>query len=462
MTQMMTTAPAHMADLTPPVSCEDSRAQSYRATYSPDDNKLRLYAALRLDDETYKTIHEAGFRWAPKQELFVAPAWTPAREDVLLSLAGDIEDEDSTLFERQEQRADRFNGYSDKRAGESEQALAHVDALASAIPAGQPILVGHHSERRARRDAQRIENGMKRAVMLFERAEYWEERAQASLYHAKNKERPDVRYRRIKKIEADLRKAEKNITRSQKFMTLWRAQTLDLTMARLVSSTDPVSACFTRDKYPRPPEKSQYEGRMSLYSALTEDIITFEQARDISLRCHERSVRHQERWVSHYRNRLSYERAMLDESGGVVTRTQEFEPGGQVQSRGEWLTIIRINKSHGEVSSVETPCYRFLGYGGTMKLTPDHITDYKAPSADTASAAKQAAKRPPIVNYRGEGFREMTKAEWSKTPPDYKGVRGVAENDAHGAYRYRRVLGSGCTLQTVFITDMKTVDIPQK
>ncbi|MGK3350090.1 hypothetical protein ACSLNV_25530, partial [Escherichia coli] len=34
--------------------------------------------------------------------LFVAPAWTPGREDVLLSLAGEIEDEDSTLAERQE------------------------------------------------------------------------------------------------------------------------------------------------------------------------------------------------------------------------------------------------------------------------------------------------------------------------------------------------------------------------
>jgi hypothetical protein len=52
---------------------------------------------------------------------------------------------------------------------------------------------------------------------------------------------------------------------------------------------------------------------------------------------------------------------------------------------------------------VETPCYRFLGYGGTMKLTPDRITDYKAPSAEEVSTAKQAAKRPPIVNYPGEG-----------------------------------------------------------
>ena len=66
--------------------------------------------------------------------------WTPGREDVLLSLAGDIEDEDSTLFDRQEQRAGRFSDYSDRRAVESEQALAHVDSLASAVPLGQPIL----------------------------------------------------------------------------------------------------------------------------------------------------------------------------------------------------------------------------------------------------------------------------------------------------------------------------------
>ncbi|SBW74300.1 Domain of uncharacterised function (DUF3560) [Klebsiella pneumoniae] len=410
---------------------------------------------------------------------------------------------------------------------------------------------------------------MKRAVMLFERAEYWEQRAQASLRHAKYKERPDVRYRRIKKIEAELRKSQKHIARSEKYMTMWRAQTLDLKMALLVSNYDHIHACFTLDKYPRPAEKSQYEGSMSLHSALSEEIITFEQARDIAIRCHERTINHQQRWVNHYQNRLAYERAMLNENGGVVTRTQEFEPGGQVLtldlkmallvsnydhihacftldkyprpaeksqyegsmslhsalseeiitfeqardiairchertinhqqrwvnhyqnrlayeramlnenggvvtrtqefepggqvlSRGEWLTILRVNRSKGEVSSVETPGYRFLGYSGTMKLTPDRITDYKAPTAEEASNAKKAAKRPPIVNYPGEGFREMTKAEWAKLPADYKGVRAAAETETHGAYRFRRCMTHGCTLVNVYITDMKTVEIPKK
>ncbi len=102
-----------MTPTTAQIMTENTVSQTYRATYSPDDNKLRLYASLRLDEETYSLINKAGFRWAPKQELFVAPAWTPGREDVLLSLVGDIEDEDSTLFDRQEQRAGRFSDYSD-------------------------------------------------------------------------------------------------------------------------------------------------------------------------------------------------------------------------------------------------------------------------------------------------------------------------------------------------------------
>jgi len=43
------------------------------ATYSPEDNKLRLYASSRLDTATYEGVKAAGFKWAPKQDLFVAP-----------------------------------------------------------------------------------------------------------------------------------------------------------------------------------------------------------------------------------------------------------------------------------------------------------------------------------------------------------------------------------------------------
>ena len=61
------------------------------ATYSPEDNKLRLYSVARLGAETYARVKAAGFKFAPRQELFVAPMWTPGREDLLLELCGEIQ-----------------------------------------------------------------------------------------------------------------------------------------------------------------------------------------------------------------------------------------------------------------------------------------------------------------------------------------------------------------------------------
>jgi hypothetical protein len=89
---------------------------SYTATYFPEDNKLRLYSSSRLDAETYARVKEAGFSYAPKQELFYASMWTPHREDLLLEMCGEIDDEDRTLVERAEERSERFSEYSDKRA----------------------------------------------------------------------------------------------------------------------------------------------------------------------------------------------------------------------------------------------------------------------------------------------------------------------------------------------------------
>jgi hypothetical protein len=43
---------------------------SYTATYSPEDNKLRLYSTTRLDGETYARLKAAGFIWAPKHVAF--------------------------------------------------------------------------------------------------------------------------------------------------------------------------------------------------------------------------------------------------------------------------------------------------------------------------------------------------------------------------------------------------------
>jgi len=95
------------------------------------------------------------------------------------------DDEETTPEERAAQRADRFSTYQGKRAADAEQARKSVSAIADGIPLGQPILVGHHSERHARRDAEKIENGLRRAVRLWETVGYWQQRAAGAIAHAR-------------------------------------------------------------------------------------------------------------------------------------------------------------------------------------------------------------------------------------------------------------------------------------
>lgn len=263
-----------------------------KATYSPEDNKLRLYPDARLDKEEYEKVREAGFRWAGRQKLFVAPMWTPSRYDFLLDMCGSVEDEDTTLEERAIERNEAFEGYQENRAQDAENAHAAVSAISDNIPLGQPILVGHHSEKRARKDAEKIENGMRKAVKMWETSEYWKYRAAGVLRHAERKERPDVRARRIKKLKAEKRKYEKYIKESETRISLWSDERLTLVLAKRIAGFE-------------------------TYNQLDKEEITLEQAVKQSVENHEKTIIFYSRWVEHTGFRIEYETALLDEQGEI-------------------------------------------------------------------------------------------------------------------------------------------------
>lgn len=370
------------------------------ATYSPDDNKLRLYASSRLDAETYQRVKAAGFRWAPKQDLFVAPAWTPCREDLLIDLCGEIDDEDTSLADRAEQRAERFGEYSEKRGAEAESARKAVAAIAENIPLGQPILVGHHSEKHARRDAERIESGMRKAVKLWETSDYWKSRAAGAVRHAKYKELPSVRARRIKKLEADRRKHDRNLKNARTMLQGWRnvlsgegfrktsgAETTPLERALFLANQGGyMSFCFPLAEYPRPDGASQYEGNMSIWSALEDGIVTPEQAVALVVPRYEASEAWALRWLAHLDNRLTYERAMMGESGGLPADRVKPEKGGACKClwapRHGWAYIQRVNK-------VSVSVLSNYGNGGRNFLTTVKLDKISA----LMTAAEVAAAR---------------------------------------------------------------------
>lgn len=69
-----------------------------------------------------------------------------------------------TMRERMEHRAKLRREWAAKRRGKAAAAFAKADAVASGIPFGQPILVGHHSEAGHRRDVAKIDAGMAEGV----------------------------------------------------------------------------------------------------------------------------------------------------------------------------------------------------------------------------------------------------------------------------------------------------------
>jgi phospholipid N-methyltransferase len=303
--------------------------QMLNATYSPDDNKLRLYASARLDNETYRRVRAAGFIWAAKQDLFVAPMWTPARADLLIELCGEIGDEDTSLTDRAEERADRFDTYRENRTADADAASAAVDRIASGIPMGQPILVGHHSEKHARRDAKRIEDGMRRAVQMWDTAEYWKYRAAGALRHAKYKERPDVRARRIKGLEADKRRQERSRDEAAKWIRGWgklnhphRGEELQPGVYAMDGAPcdDALrlkrALLFANYSHVSLPENDPRG--YSVWSALDKGTMSPREAQILSLRVHARQIASARRWLVHLEHRLTYERAMLDEQGGTA------------------------------------------------------------------------------------------------------------------------------------------------
>lgn len=78
---------------------------------------------------------------------------------------------ESTLL-RKEARIERFEGYSENAEARAESASRRADSIASMIPMGQPILLSHHSERRHRRDLDRIGSGMRKSIEESKKSEY--------------------------------------------------------------------------------------------------------------------------------------------------------------------------------------------------------------------------------------------------------------------------------------------------
>ncbi len=367
-----------------------------QATYSPEDNKLRLYSVTRLDAGTYQLIKEAGFRWAPKQDVFVAPMWTPHREDVLMKLCGDIGDEDSTLAQRAEERAERFEDYREKRSDEAQQHEESCSAIGERFAGGQPILVGHHSEWKARKDQEKMDRHMQKTIRLWETASYWKSRAAGALRHAKYKELPRVRARRIKKLEAEQRKHERSRSQANNTHTSYldpefekiTLKNGDNLLRRLLECGWDAGLSFDDSHLVRSGELSVEDARAKAINNLAG------------------CIAHDTRWIDHLNNRITYEKALLEDQGRseLLDKPKRPKPLPLCNYRQE--VIIIENRYH----------------KGEMVAYPQV---------------------------------EMTKAEYASIHHDYKATRPVDHS-----HRVRTAMQKR-SLVSVFLTDSKVHPKPE-
>ena len=106
-----------------------------------------------------------------------------------------------------EEKVEARKEYSEKKAAaaraESSARWDESRKMASRIPFGQPILVGHHSERADRAYRDRIFKTGEKAYEAGKKADYYEEKAEATGRGGTSADDPDA----IKKLEEKLGKS---------------------------------------------------------------------------------------------------------------------------------------------------------------------------------------------------------------------------------------------------------------
>lgn len=188
----------------------------------------------RGDREASEALKAAGFRWSRNLGAWFLPrTWgEPTRRLRVLQFQKQLGDRvevetsdaprrsaaerEAETRERAEARAERLEVRAVKASAAAEEEAARMRTIQNGIPLGQPVLVGHHSQRRHERDLERIDRHMGRAVAEHERAEAAASGAERARRTAAGVESVVTIGNRIERHEAELRAVERRLAGSGK------------------------------------------------------------------------------------------------------------------------------------------------------------------------------------------------------------------------------------------------------
>lgn len=121
---------------------------------------------------------------------------------------------------KQDRRKERLLDLADRMQAASDAAYKRARDMASIIPMGQPILVGHHSEKRDRNYRARIWRTQDRCLELQRKAEYFRQKAQSVGKGGISSDDPEA----VVKLRDELEKCEKAQARMKQANSVIRAQ----------------------------------------------------------------------------------------------------------------------------------------------------------------------------------------------------------------------------------------------
>ena len=135
---------------------------------------------------------------------------TPSRQEENLTMANQEPTsseatQQNPYEQKQEERRERLLDAADKAEREGDQRLKQAKDMSSVIPFGQPILVGHHSEKRDRNYRNRIRTNFSKGIEAKEKAEKLRDRAASVGKGGVSSDDPDA----IQKLTEKLEKLEK-------------------------------------------------------------------------------------------------------------------------------------------------------------------------------------------------------------------------------------------------------------
>ena len=143
---------------------------------------------------------------------------------MIVAIDGGHRDPAAVEADRADRQHDRAAALTEKADRHTTTALAaHQKAreLGDEIPFGQPILVGHHSENRMRRHANRIHQAMDTAVAAAEQATDTHRRAQVAANGTDARYHPVTVANRIQRLTADRDRATRLLNGHTRTESSW-------------------------------------------------------------------------------------------------------------------------------------------------------------------------------------------------------------------------------------------------